>query len=102
MNKTLKFVHHYVSSVLKNKKGITTRLFDDKDITVGNEVDFLDAETNEKFATAKITKVEQTTFADAMKEAADIQEMYNQYEDYYKQEVKADTPMKIIHFELIH
>ena len=101
MNKTLKFVHHYVPSVLKNQKGITTRLFDDKSITAGDEADFLDAETNEKFATAKITKVEQTTFADAMKDAVDIQGMYNQYKEYYKQDVKADTPMKIIHFELI-
>ena len=102
MNKNLKFIHHYVSNILESKKGITTRLFDDKNIATGDTIDFLDASTNEKFATAKITKVEETTFADAMVDAADIESMYKQYEDYYKQEVKADTPMKIIHFELIH
>lgn len=102
MNKTLKFVPHYVPAVLNNKQGITTRLFDEKNISTGDVVDFLDASTNEKFATAKITKVEETTFANAMKGASDIEGMYKQYEGYYKQDVKAETPMKIIHFELVN
>ena len=90
----------YVPHILKNKKGITTRLFDDKSITVGDEVDFLDAETNEKFATAKITKIKETTFADAMKGAKNVQGMYEQYKGYYNREIKPDTPTKYVYFEL--
>lgn len=101
MNKTLKFPSIYAPFVAKNKKGITTRLFDEKDISAGDVLDFLVRETGEKFATAKVTAVEIKSFEESMKDAHDIQGMYDQYKSYYGKDIDPNDQMKWIYFEII-
>jgi len=43
--KTLKFANNLVSLILSGEKTATWRLFDDKDLTKGDKVLFLDQET---------------------------------------------------------
>ncbi|GEM_PF-1436566 len=101
MQKSLKFPSHFVEAILKQGQGITTRLFDEKNISEGDVVDFLENGTNKRFATVKIEKVDETTFGEAMKDAKDMQGMYDQYATYYKRQITSEVPMKIIHYEFV-
>lgn len=55
--KTLKFFSHLVNKILIGEKTSTMRLFDDKDLTVGDELIFINTETGEKFGEAEITSI---------------------------------------------
>ncbi|MDA2922228.1 hypothetical protein MYX07_03095 [Patescibacteria group bacterium AH-259-L07] len=99
--KTLKFPSHFKESILARDKGATTRLFDEKNISVGDTIDFLDRDTGDRFATVKATKVYEKPFQEAMQDAHDIQGMYDQYESYHQRKIQPDTPMKFIYHEII-
>ena|SRR6185503_4167623 len=101
MNKTLGFKPHFIEAIIKKDKIVTTRLFDEKNLSVGDVVDLLNSENKEKFATSKITKVWETSFEDLVKDAKDVQGMYDQYKDYYNREIKPEDKVKWIEFELI-
>lgn len=62
--KTLKFREKLSKLILKNEKTTTWRIFDDKDIKVGDTVQFLVWETKERFAIAKIVNVVEKKFQD--------------------------------------
>jgi hypothetical protein len=107
MNKTLKFATHLVPLILDGSKTSTWRLWDDKDLTEGDVVDFLESGTNRLVATGKLTKVYEKTLGTLTAEDKQGHEqfesdgdMYQHYKEYYNREVGADTPLKIIHYEL--
>ena len=60
--KKLRFAPHLVPLVLNGSKTTTWRLFDDKDLQVGDEFEMLHSETQEKFATGKIISINITKF----------------------------------------
>lgn len=101
--KTVKFRPDLVPLVLSGEKDSTWRLFDDKDLRVGDEIELLVFVTLERFATATITKVMEKSFKDLTAEDkqgheqyASDQEMYETYTRYYKTLVGPDTPVKLI------
>ncbi|NOY35708.1 MAG: ASCH domain-containing protein, partial [bacterium] len=49
MRKSLKFKEHLVPLVLSGEKISTWRLFDDKDLRVGDKVDLINSDTKEVF-----------------------------------------------------
>jgi len=105
--KTLKFRSYLVPKVLSGEKYSTWRLFDDKDIQEGDEVDLLEFVTNSHFGKAKVTKVVEKPMGeltDGDKEGHEgfesEEEMYKIYETYYKQPVGPETIVKIIWFKL--
>ncbi|MGH7204232.1 MAG: ASCH domain-containing protein [Candidatus Levyibacteriota bacterium] len=107
MNKTLKFAPPLVPLVLSGEKVSTWRLWDEKNLQEGDTVDFLNKETLKQFATAKLTKVIEKQLGELTDEDkkgherfASDEEMYQTYTTYYKKEVNAQTPIKIIWFEL--
>ena len=55
--KTLKFRHHLVKEILVGRKTTTWRLFDDKDLSVGDPLELLDWESGKKFAEAEIVGI---------------------------------------------
>ncbi|MDQ5893454.1 MAG: hypothetical protein QG640_466, partial [Patescibacteria group bacterium] len=55
--KTLKFTPHLAQQILAGEKTSTSRLFDDTDLQEGDEIVFLNKETNEKFGTAIVTSL---------------------------------------------
>ncbi len=57
--KTLKFRKALSELVLKGEKTATWRLFDDKDLKEGDEIELVIWETGEKFAEGEITKLQE-------------------------------------------
>ena len=106
--KTLKFREVLSKLILENKKDTTWRLFDDKDLSAGDEILFLIWETKQEFAKALLLDVKQTTFGNLAEEDWDghekfssDEEMYKTYEGYYGRPVDQNSPVTIIKFELI-
>lgn len=106
--KTLKFREKLSKLILSGEKTTTWRLFDDKDLQVGDEVIFLVKETLEEFARAKLLEVTETTFEnltaddfDGHEKYSSSEEMYQTYSEFYQRTVDAKTPVKIIKFELL-
>lgn len=105
--KTLKFRTHLADLVLAGEKNTTWRLFDDKDLTEGDEVDLINWNSSEKFGEAVLVKVwekrmdslEESDF-DGHEKFANDDEMYKTYRTYYGDRVGPDTIVKIIRFEV--
>ncbi len=105
--KTLKFRKHLCEQVLSGEKTTTWRLFDDKDISVNDEVSLVVWETQEEFAKAIINVVYEKTLGTLTDEDwegngkfSSDQEMYATYTKYYNQKVDANTVVKIIQLTL--
>jgi len=62
--KTLKFRRSLAEEILAGRKTATWRLFDDKDLSVGDKIDFLIWESKEKFAEAEILNVKEKKLKD--------------------------------------
>lgn len=105
--KTLKFRQYLVPLILSGEKTSTWRLFDDKDLTVGDELEFLVKETGEPFARATIVKVIERPLGQLNEDEIEghekystPEEMYKTFSDFYKTDVGPDTPVKVIWFKL--
>lgn len=105
--KTLKFVPGLVPLVLSGEKTTTWRLWDDKNLTVGERVSFLNSETGQEFAVAQLTKVYEKPFKDLNEEDWAGHEtfnseaaMYQSYSQMYAREVNPSTLVKIIQFKI--
>ena len=106
--KTLKFRKELSKLILVGKKNTTWRLFDDKNLAVGDEVDFVVSETGEAFARVKIVFVKETTFGALSEKDWEGHEkyetdeaMYKVFEAYYHCTVDDNSSVKIIKFELL-
>lgn len=107
-NKQLKFDAHLVPLVLSGEKTSTWRLWDDKNLAVGDIVDFIDRGTGQQFATAELVKVTEKSIKDLTPEDQaghekheSVQEICETFSRYYKQSVTPDDKMKIIWFKLV-
>jgi len=106
--KTLKFHPSLVPKVLSGKKVTTWRLFDDKNLTEGDEIMFLNSETKQEFIKAVLTHVKETTFSNLTEDDwkghekfSSDEEMYSAYSRYYNGPINENTELKIIRYELI-
>ncbi len=106
--KTLKFRESLSKLILQKVKNTTWRLFDDKNLHTGDVVSFLIWETKKEFAKAKLMEVKETTFEQLTDEDwnghekfSSDEDMYKTYSKYYNRQVKKDSPVKIIKFELL-
>jgi ribonuclease HI len=110
--KKLKLDHELAQLVLHGEKTSTWRLFDDKDLTVNDEVALIDKVDPERPATwrvvgtARINRVLEKRLADIKDEDYDGHEPHESpearlraYKGYYGNQVTWDTPVKIIHFD---
>ncbi|TSC73959.1 MAG: hypothetical protein G01um101444_426, partial [Parcubacteria group bacterium Gr01-1014_44] len=99
--KTLKFRHNLVKEILDGNKTATWRLFDDKDLQVGDQLEFIDWDTGEKFAEAEIIKmrekeldnIEEKDF-DGHKKFGSKEVMLRHYKELYGEKVDMDTIIK--------
>ena len=103
--KTLKFQPHLCEQILTGEKTATWRLFDDKDLQEGDEIELVNFETKETFGTGVITQLRIKTLGtlEAIDweghEKFDSEEaMYATYLSYYGDTVRPDTEVKIITF----
>ena len=94
--------------VLSGEKDITWRLFDDKALAAGDDIELQEYVSKKPFAYGRITKVAEKPFGELIKEDKqgheafkDDAEMYAQYTEYYKTPVDVYTIVKVAWFELI-
>ena len=106
--KTLKFKDDLVPLVLSGEKYSTWRLFDDKDIQAGDEINFVNAKSGDHFASAKVIRVLERPLGKikdeeiAGHEKYDSKEqMYSAFANYYQKPIGPETVVKIIWFELM-
>lgn len=105
--KTLKFHPDLVDLILDGSKSTTWRLWDDKNISVGDEVSFTDSLENKQFTQAIITEVKEKTFAEMTDDDwegheryEDENDLYQSFSKYYNKKVDKYTVVKIIKFKL--
>lgn len=108
MPKELKFRKVLAEQILTGQKNVTWRLFDDKDLSVGDKLQLIEWVNRNKFADAEITSVREKkmseindTDLEGHEKFASIEEMYQTYSRYYKTNVDDDTLVKIIQFKLL-
>jgi len=106
--KVIKFSSNLVPLVLSGEKTRTWRFFDDKNLSVGDELSLVNKQTLSEFAKAKIIFVKEKKFSDL----TDIDflghelfkstdEMYKTYQSYYGDRIVPETVIKIIDFEVL-
>lgn len=112
--KTIKFEHHLAQMIREGAKTATWRIYDDKNISVNDEVELIDkvdpqkTDTWQVFANAVIDVIIEKRLGD-IKEAdfeghetfKSKEEMITTYQRYYGPQVDEQTPVKIIHFHLL-
>ena len=106
--KTIKFADELVNLILNGEKTTTFRLFDDKNLSVGDKLEFLRASDSKVFAHAKITKVYEKRFKDLSDEDYKGHEKYESTEQalatfrkYYGDSITPETVVKIVRFRLL-
>ena len=104
--KTLKFKTHLVEKILSGEKTSTWRLFDDKDLKVGDVLTFINKDTMKEFGTAKITSLKIKTLGAFTEEDwvgherfESEEAMYESYRKYYGDKVNDKSEVKILTFE---
>ncbi len=107
--KTLKFVTELIPLVLSGEKTSTWRIFDDKDLSLGDELIFINKATKEEFAKARILtirekklgEIDEADFDEGHERFESSEKMLESYRSYYGDAVTMETPIKIIGFELL-
>lgn len=106
--KKLKFEHVLVEMILEGRKVATWRIFDDKDLQVGDSLELVEFETGEVFAKAEIENIKEKKMSEITEEDFDGHENYSNrdemlktYQGYYGDRVNWDTPVKMIEFKLV-
>jgi len=105
--KTLKFHSRWVESIMSREKTVTWRLYDDKNLTVGDELEFINRETLQKFAAAVIVSIREKRLGDIEGRDFEGHETYESREDMFKElinnygdKVNGDTTVKLVEFKL--
>lgn len=105
--KTIKFRRTLAEEILAGRKNVTWRLFDDKDLKVGDRISLIIWESGEKFAESLIMEVREKKLEDITKNDLDGHEKYGSkkeiletYRKYYGNIVEWDTAVKIIRFKI--
>ena len=110
--KTLKFDHNLAQLILNQQKNSTWRLYDDKDLSVDDEVRIVDKvnpdspDSWQVIGHAKVNEVIEKRLGDVTPEDmkgheafASKEDMLGTYKRYYGDRVNLDTPVKIIYFD---
>lgn len=106
--KTLKFAPELVDLVISGTKTTTWRLFDDKNLQAGDQVELIRRPELTPFAEAEIISVVEKPLKELTPEDKDGHEkfesdepMYHHYSIYYKRQITPETPVKIVKFKII-
>ena len=108
MKRTLKFRKHLVPLILSGEKTVTWRLFDDKNLAIGDEIDLVNWDNKKIFGEGVLTEIrekalgdiEETDFAGHENYESE-EKMYKAYREYYGDKVDKNTIVKMIKFKLI-
>jgi hypothetical protein len=105
--KTLKFKTHLVGPILDRTKRITWRVFDDKQLSVGDQLSLVNSDTGAEFGEAVVELDTLSTLGRMYLEDSDAHEAYESesqmialFKGYYGDSVNAATEVKVIEFRL--
>lgn len=104
--KVVKFRKHFIPEILSGNKNTTWRLFDDKNLSVGDEVELVEKESLSKFGEAKIVNVVNKNIEELQPQELlehgyeNVNRMIEGHKLYYGDKVSLKTQVKIIQFEL--
>ena len=106
--KNLKFKTYLANMIIAGQKWATWRIFDDKDLTVGDILEFINKDTMQVFANAEIVSIKEKilgSISDAdfvgHEKFESKEEMYKIYKSYYGDNITPDTIVKMVTFKLI-
>lgn len=106
--KIVKFQSNLVPLIISGQKTSTWRLFDDKELSVDDDIALQEFGRDVPFANAKIVEVIEKPLGkltEADKEGhepySSDYEMYDTFSGYYKTNVGPETLVKIIRFKLL-
>lgn len=106
--KIVKFKDFKAQWILEGTKTSTMRLFDDKDLAVGDILDLFNSDTKESFAKANVAEVLFRSLGevddvdlDGHEKWESKQHMLQTLQGYYGDRVDFNTPVKIVRFKLI-
>jgi len=112
--KQIKFNHNFAELIRQGKKTATFRMYDDKDLSVGDQVELLDKVDSDRPATWKAigiaqinSIVEKRLVAISEEDLYDCEqyetreELLDAYRKYYGMQVTFDTPVKVIRFAML-
>ncbi len=104
--KTLKFAQDLVLKILSGEKRATWRLFDDKNLCVGDELILVSKENGDRFGTAKILTLKIKTLGtleeqdwEGHEKFSSDEEMYAILKKYYGDGVNENSEAKILTFD---
>lgn len=110
--KKLKLDHELAQAVLRGDKTSTWRLFDDKDLTVNDQIEFIDKvkpdepQSWQVIGSGQITRIIEKRLGDITDEDYEGHERHESpearlqdFRKHYGDNVSHDTPVKIIHFD---
>ena len=105
--KTLKFDSSLVTLILSGEKTATWRLFDDKKLGLGDELEFIERQSNNLFSRATIISVTEKTWGEideadfeGHEKFTNYEEMIETYQKYYNGKVDKNTLVKVIRFKI--
>lgn len=106
--KTIKFEEKLVAPILSGQKTITWRMFDDKDLRAGDEVEFVNRATGEIFAYVLLDWTREKPLGEVTQDDYDGHERYESndellatFRSYYGERVTLETLVKVIGFHQI-
>ncbi len=100
--KILKFEKELVPKILSKEKTTTWRLFDDKDLQIGDELVLVEKETGKEFAHAVITEIRLSEIEKAAWQGKyeKKEDMYDEFRKYYGLTVTPKSILKVVVFSL--
>lgn len=105
--KKLKFKGFKAEMILRGEKTATMRLFDDKDLKVGDRLELENSDNNQIFAQAIISEVVEKKIEEIVEEDLrgherweDSEAMLSSFRKYYGDQVTPATAAKIVRFVL--
>ena len=106
--KELKFKHELAKKILSGEKTTTWRLFDDKDLTEGDEVVFVDSDTGNEFARVRLVKIDEQRLGEMREEDflghekyESVEEMLETFKRYYGDGVNLESVVKVVRFVVV-
>jgi len=106
--KTLKFAADLVLLITSGSKTATWRLFDDKDLQVGDELIFINQASGQEFATARIVAMKEKALGDIVENDFKGHELFESpekmletYRQYYGKKVDKNTLVKMLDFDIL-
>lgn len=92
--------------VLSGEKTTTWRLFDEKNLSAGDELQLVATDSGKVFANAVVSSVREKKFCELDKRGHETfssdGQLYETYSAYYARPVEPETRVKIVEFKLVN